>query len=886
MSDKEVIAPNSSDSDSSSECSSDQEGPPRKRQRRTSSRDLEERFDILSQLVSHLNNILTAKLATSTEAPPLNVQMNLSNSNNMPHTTVLMDSSLQIPNEQFLYPPKLDAGSIVNLDVSVKEPTVPKANQTRVEKIKVMQRFDSPDWNAVRYTDVQKKYTAFTELRVNQELRRLEDPFAPLRWFQMERSLAALSNAFLAQNEAVNSALQNLVDWSASKDVQLNASFIYEKLNKLVGNDSEYKTVSHDILQVICGERAEVLELRRRDIVKKLKDKYMREDLSRIPPSCGYMFDPGQLSTYLQKIGGVDKLQKQPPSSTRTRAKSPQPSTSSADAKPFRGQPNNSYKPKRAENKDSERFIHNNSSAKKRGGGGENIRQRVEDRDIKINKSTMFSGGCLKRFQNTWALFNPPNSIWKLITGLRIPFNKTPPLVLPTSDVLTKYQTPTSQLMSTEIQNLIQLKVLEPAPLTPSFISPLFIIPKSNGKSRTIFNLKALNQYMKPRHFHLFHHHQVPNFLQHGDWIVKLDLSQAYYHLPVKDRHRRFLRISYQGQLLQMTCLPYGLAAAPRIFASVTNWTAEILRKKGLRLVVYLDDYLIVHQDRNTLTAQVEIAIQFLTSLGWCINMEKSVTTPTRVIDFLGVTWDTKFNTKFLPSEKIQRIRQMLRVRLEAGSWNLKQAQRLLGHLNFATFITHRGRLHCRLLQRHSNKLRKCPRSQIQYPEEVRTELQWWMENINQKSAIHLQRMPTNHVITDASDIQWGALVNNDMIKDLWEQHQTKWHCNLKEMYTVIAAISAKAKVLQISTVILQSDNKTFVSYIKNEEGTRSRQLLDLTQQLLELVDHLNIVLRPHHLPGLCNTEADHLSRNRVAAEWHLTGEETSRLFGMWGTQI
>ncbi|CAH2102339.1 unnamed protein product [Euphydryas editha] len=51
--------------------------------------------------------------------------------------------------------------------------------------------------------------------------------------------------------------------------------------------------------------------------------------------------------------------------------------------------------------------------------------------------------------------------------------------------------------MSNEIQNLIQLKVLEPAPLTPSFISPLFIIPKSNGKCRTIFNLKALNQNLE-----------------------------------------------------------------------------------------------------------------------------------------------------------------------------------------------------------------------------------------------------------------------------------------------------------------------------------------------------------------------------------------------------
>lgn len=84
---------------------------------------------------------------------------------------------------------------------------------------------------------------------------------------------------------------------------------------------------------------------------------------------------------------------------------------------------------------------------------------------------------------------------------------------------------------------------------------------------------------MKLRHFYLF---QKPNFLQHI--------------LPVKDRHRRFHRISYQGQLLQMMRLPFGLAAAPRIYASKRT-------------------------------------------------QEKSVRPPTRLIDFLGVTWGTKFNT-------------------------------------------------------------------------------------------------------------------------------------------------------------------------------------------------------------------------------------------------
>nr|XP_032511607.1 uncharacterized protein LOC116766063 [Danaus plexippus plexippus]XP_032511608.1 uncharacterized protein LOC116766064 [Danaus plexippus plexippus] len=194
------------------------------------------------------------------------------------------------------------------------------------------------------------------------------------------------------------------------------------------------------------------------------------------------------------------------------------------------------------------------------------------------------------------------------------------------------------------------------------------------------------------------------------------------------------------------------------------------------------------------------------------------------------------------------------------------------------------GNWHCRLLQLHSNKLRKCPQSQIQFSEEVRTELIWWMENIDGESSIHPKRMSTNHVITDASDIQWGALVNNELMKGAWEHHHTNWHCNLEDMSAVLTAISVKAMELRNSTVILHNDNKTVVTYIKNEGGTRSCQLLELTRQLLNLVDHFNIVLYPRHLPGLLNTEADHLSRNRVAVEWHIRDKETLRLFSLWGT--
>lgn len=366
------VSSSSSSNGSSTDSSNNEDGSPEaKRQQRSPPRstsregDLDRRFDLLSQqLVSHVNNILRSNYAVMNTIP---VETQTAQVTALPVSSTQTTSKSE--QENFLRPPQIapNLQNIADLDVSIKEPTVPIANPDRVTKITEMQRFNSPDWNAVRYTDVQKKYVAypsFMELKVNEELRRFEDPFAPLRWFQMERSFAALSNAFLAQNESVNTALQKLIDWSSSSDVQLSPTSLYDKLKELFGSESGYKTVSHDILQIICGKRAEVLELRRRSILKCLKNKYIRDDVEKIPPSNEYMFNPQGLSTYIQKIGGIDKLEKQNTTSRVIRPKSPEPSTSFQD-KSFRHRPN---KPKQNERKYSNVRRTEEFSAKKKGG--------------------------------------------------------------------------------------------------------------------------------------------------------------------------------------------------------------------------------------------------------------------------------------------------------------------------------------------------------------------------------------------------------------------------------------------------------------------------------------------------------------------------------------
>lgn len=458
-----------------------------------------------------------------------------------------------------------------------------------------------------------------------------------------------------------------------------------------------------------------------------------------------------------------------------------------------------------------------------------------------------------------------------------------PPLIYPSKQALNCFKTRVSNQMSQQIGKMMAEQILEEAEISPSYLSTFFLVPKPDGSYRPIFNLRSLNQFIKTKQFQLFSHFRVPSFLQKQDWMVKLDLSHAYFHLSISPDHRRFLRMSYEGKLLQMTCLPFGLSSAPRTFASVTNWMAEYLRSHDIRCVVYLDDFLLADQNRQRLIDHATFTTNMMQKLGWIINFDKSVLTPTHRLEFLGITWDTELNTKSLSEPKCITLRNVLRQQMSKGSWSLKQAQSLLGRLNFATFVIRRGRLHCRSIQYHSRQLaRMPPHHQVKIPEQVQTELRWWSAALSGTMPIHND--PITHLLTtDASDVGWGAQLGESMMTGQWTIPQQNWHVNLKELYAVHAAIQEQSHLLRNAHILVQTDNRTVVAYINKEGGTKSKKLLRLTEQLLTLLDQLNICLTAQYFPGRYNAEVDALSRQKPAPEWHLTDEATAIIFRKWG---
>ncbi|CAK1578466.1 unnamed protein product [Parnassius mnemosyne] len=264
--------------------------------------------------------------------------------------------------------------------------------------------------------------------------------------------------------------------------------------------------------------------------------------------------------------------------------------------------------------------------------------------------------------------------------------------------------------------------------------------------------------------------------------------------------------------------------------------------------------------------------------------MKKSLNPPTGCLEYLGLMWDTQNNKTFLPDRKIAFLKKDLEQITRSGTWSWVSGKRLVGKLAFASFTVPLGRLHSRHLQRAARNL---PQHQKNHkyltPPKALQECVWWLENL-QKDRQIFASVETIFVTTDASDTGWGAQVNKRLLNGLWKTNQTLWHINRKELYAIYQAVLLTLTQLRGKRVVIQSDNKTAVSYIRNQGGTKSVLLTELVSKILELAYENEIEIFAYYIPGVFNEMADSLSRQKHLADWHLSNKVTDLLFKKWGT--
>ena len=212
------------------------------------------------------------------------------------------------------------------------------------------------------------------------------------------------------------------------------------------------------------------------------------------------------------------------------------------------------------------------------------------------------------------------------------------------------------------------------------FVSPMFLVPKSDGTWKPVVNLKALNRYVVSQHFKMESIRMVKGLIEQGDWLLKLDLKDAYLTVSIDQGHRKYLRFRWQGQMWQFRVLPFGLNSASWTFTKLTKPIVSTLRRLGIRVIIYLDDMLVLADSVQEARVHLRAAVEILVALGFVRNTKKSVFQPAQRLEFLGFVIDTQDMLIPLPH---QRLHSLCSLQTQ-GKATIRQLARLLGMMTAA----------------------------------------------------------------------------------------------------------------------------------------------------------------------------------------------------------
>ncbi|XDV32448.1 hypothetical protein PO909_003253 [Leuciscus waleckii] len=466
----------------------------------------------------------------------------------------------------------------------------------------------------------------------------------------------------------------------------------------------------------------------------------------------------------------------------------------------------------------------------------------------------------LSHFLAAWEAI-PGISPWVLNIirhGYTLQFKRRPPRFRGVIPSLTLPQN--AHILRQEVCSLLEKGVIEPVPPSErenGFYSRYFVVPKKGGGLRPILDLRPVNRALHKRAFKMTTLKQILTQVRPGDWFASVDLKDAYFHIQIVKRHRRFLRFAFEDAAYQYSVLPFGLALAPRTFSKCVDAALSPLRSSGMRILNYLDDWLILAHSKETLIGHVEGLLCHLKTLGMRVNVQKSVFTPSQTATFLGVCLDSVKMRARLSTERVEALRSSLGLFRPGEPVPLKVFQRLLGRMAAASSVCHLGLLHMRPLQLWL-KARVPPgawssgHKRIMVTHSCIRALAPWRNPGLFSSGVPLGVVTRRtEVLTDASTSGWGAVCLGEPASGRWSEPERGWHINRLELKAVSLALEAFKPLLLQWHVLIRTDNTSVVSYINHQGGVHSRALFKQAESLLLWADRHFLSVRAAHIPGV-----------------------------------
>ncbi len=448
-----------------------------------------------------------------------------------------------------------------------------------------------------------------------------------------------------------------------------------------------------------------------------------------------------------------------------------------------------------------------------------------------------------------------------------------------------------------EVSNLVESGAAYPCAETDvHLVSPIFVVPKATpGKWRLIHDLRVLNLLVRAVSFRLLGLFQVPRIAKKGDFAFSWDLKSGYAHVLMEPAARRALGFQWRGVTYAMRVLPFGLAIAPYVFQRIMNAAMAKLRSRAVRVLGYLDDFIVFASSRRQALAARNKVHKLLERFGLVREPTKGNWEPTQVLDWLGLRLDLRVGTFAVTESKLGKLKKVaghviaaarsrrpIRVKEVMACNGLVESLRLAAP--FAPLCVRSAQLAVRG--------RVWPGKKVRLSRRVGADLQVLLDMVVARPFAPIwQAQPQVKqpvLFTDAaSEHGWGAILRFPSGEELeahgsWSKEERAAHINVLEAEAVRLGLASFRRHLAGKPFQLATDSSAVwwaMSRMRSRSLATASTVLQVVRSLWAMRSELAKIW---WVPSLENP-ADAPSRVKDHNEWSLAPDKFAQVVRKWG---
>ena len=360
-----------------------------------------------------------------------------------------------------------------------------------------------------------------------------------------------------------------------------------------------------------------------------------------------------------------------------------------------------------------------------------------------------------------------------------------------------------------------------PYPKPGSVINNIFLRSKKDGSWRMILNLKPLNKFIVDKPFKMEHIEVLQEMVQPGMYATSLDISDAFFHVPLNRRHWKYMTFRCQEKYYMFTCLPMGCKISPYVFAKITRVLLAHCRARGILLLFYIDDIVILAATCEVCTKHTEYVKNLLIQAGFIINFKKSNFIPSQQFEALGFLLDSCQMTVSLTLQKVNNYTSFLQRMLDQTTITIHQVTRIVGIFISLFPVVPLGKTMYRKLERFKNMCLLIHKfkwsTAVTLPPLLVQDINWWLDRIKLNAPYSFVVPPVNlRATSDASSYAWSfCLDNGDVASSRFHKDHTEFSINTKELLAIYWGLLPFRSKLHHTHIQVSSDNTTCIADIK-----------------------------------------------------------------------